>query len=53
MGVLAVCMPIHRVCPWGLQRPEESLGSPGPGVIDHPEPLCASWESNRFLQKSS
>ena len=47
MGVLAVCMPIHRVCPWGLQRPEESFGCPGAGLTDGNE-LCSSecWELN-------
>lgn len=40
MGVLAVCTFVHHLhayCPW---RPEESMGSPGTGIMDGYEPPC-------------
>lgn len=33
-GVLPMCKYVHFVYAWFLQRPEESLGSPGTGITD-------------------
>lgn len=39
-------MSVHHMLGWCLRRPEEGVGSPGPGVTDTSEQLLESWESD-------
>jgi hypothetical protein len=43
---LLACMYVNHVCAWYLQRPLESTGSLGTGVMDDWELPCGHWELN-------
>lgn len=44
--VLPVCMSVHHVCAWCLQRPGEGIRSSGTGFTDGCGSPCRCWESN-------
>lgn len=49
---MGVCLLVSLLCTWCLQRPEESIRSPGTGVAEGWESPCGGWESNsRLLQE--
>lgn len=42
---LYVCMHVHHLCPWCLQRSEEGgVRSPGTRRVNGSEPICGCWE---------
>ena len=47
MSVLPVCIYIHHMCVWCLQKPEECLGYPGARVRCGCQlPSMHDWEPN-------
>lgn len=46
MGILSVCMSVHHLCAWYIQRLEEGIAFPGTGVTDGYKLSCGCWDSN-------
>lgn len=52
MNVLPVCIFVHHVCAWCLQRSGEGLGLPGSGVRDDGKPPITVDAGNGDLESS-
>lgn len=46
VSVLHSWMCLYNAYAWGVQRPEESVESPGTGASDGFELLCGRWDLN-------
>jgi hypothetical protein len=46
MSILLLCMCVHHIHVWNLQKQEEDIGWPETGVTDSCEPPCEFWELN-------